>query len=200
MKYFIALLLFFCCFSGFVFGQKSSVSAIRCGGYISNQYPCGDISPFINFSLGLGANIRFMLPVDNPRINKLGLSANISWNYLHPSDHYISFFNTTRVTAGIFYDFPIKDSRFSISPEIGYGLALHVLTPESGFNTYPDGVFFDQVIDFSVSILYSLPNIKRGSVEVFLAPVYSFMPEQDNSHIHLLGFRTGCMYGLPGGR
>lgn len=172
----------------------------KIGGYISNQYPAGDIASYTDFALGLGANVRFMLPVENTLLSRLGFSVHAGWQYLNPCDSNISSFSTLRFTGGVFYDFPIGNSGFSIQPEIGYGVATHFLQAASGFSSYPEGVFCDQVIEFSVLASYSIPGIKHDSVEIFAAPVWSLMPEQDSRIFHLFGFRAGFLYSFQKNR
>lgn len=175
---------------------RQNVSIITVGGSITNQYPAGDMASFADYSLGLGLDARFRLPVDLPVLDNLGFSARGQWQMLLPSDSRISHLYTTSLTAGIYYVIPFENTQVSLQPEIGYGIAVHSLKTSDGLPEYPEGTYLDQMIEFSVAAVYSASTQNNGTVNFTFAPVYTLMPEQD-SLVHLIGFRLGFSYGFP---
>ena len=154
------------------------------------------MASFADYSLGLGLDARFRMPVDLPVLDNLGFSARGQWQMLLPSDSRISHLYTTSLTAGIYYVIPFENTQVSLQPEIGYGIAVHSLKTTGGLPEYPEGTYLDQMIEFAVSAVYSASTQNNGIVNFSFAPVYTLMPEQD-ALIHLIGFRLGFSYGFP---
>lgn len=197
-KVFISILIILVTYSGLFAETKSNLNnpRIKIGQVFINQYGIGDIRPFAAYSLGLGAYGHFYLPKDIPVAENIGFSANVIWQNLQPATGAVAVFNSTTLYAGIFYDFLLGTSGFSIQPEIGYGMAVHVFTTTQEALKKTDGVYIDQVINFALRFDYSFPGFSQGNLEIALEPVYTIMPEQ-NAVVQFLGFKLGLSYGFP---
>ena len=60
---------------------------------------------------------------------------------------------------------------------------------------YSIRLYVDQLIEFSVSFVYSGTKEGKHSFELAVTPVYTLMPEYKN-FFQLLGLRAGCMYKI----
>lgn len=194
-KIFIVCLIFLSVFSGAVAEQRNN-PRIKVGQFFINQYAIGDIQPFATYSLGLGVYGHFYLPKDIPIVENIGFSVNAVWQNIKPAIGAIAVFNSTTLYGGIFYDFLLGTSGFSIQPEIGYGMAIHVYTTTQEALRKTDGVYVDQLINFSLRFDYSFPGFSRGNLEIALEPVYTIMPEQ-KAVVQFFGFKLGMSYGFP---
>ena len=134
--------------------------------------------------------------IGNRRFDYIGFSVNAVWQNVKPAIGAIAAFNSTTLYGGIFYDFLLGTSGFSIQPEIGYGMAIHVYTTTQEALRKTDGVYVDQLINFSLRFDYSFPGFSRGNLEIALEPVYTIMPEQ-KAVVQFFGFKLGMSYGFP---
>ena len=75
----------------------------------------------------------------------------------------------------------------SLQPEADWGVWLN----SSGGTLYAD-----QLIQLSCAVRYAPGKTADGRLTFELAPVYSFMPEQDNYTVNMAGIRAGVLCRL----
>ena len=176
--------------------QFTSNPQIRLGGHITSQFPAGNMSPYANAAVGLGADVLFFLPVSIPVLRNMGFSFHAQWLYFNETHAEVTSLHSLQTQGGIVFEIPLADSGFSLYPEITYGAAFHFLQAMPQAPAYLAGTYIDQIIEFSIALAYDTPLANGASTGFFIMPVYSIMPEH-HALIQLPGFKIGCIYGIP---
>lgn len=183
----------------FLLATVSFISAeknvLATGIHFNNQFPIGKVAEYTNFTFGLGWDTWFFFPDFLPEGNRAGIFTDIQWQIINSPLKEVSFVYSTEFTAGLFYRYTFKNSGFSLQPGIGYGAALHYLDSKKEYPFFPSGLYVDQLIEFSVSFVYSGTKEGKHPFELAVTPVYTLMPEYKN-FFQLLGLRAGCMYKI----
>jgi len=157
---------------------------LKVGTYAVNQYMLGEYAEYACCSAGGSMDIEYGIPL--PFLQNFGVSGRAQAAAVIPAagSNMQPSWNTAAM-AGIWVNFPLPDN-FSVQPETDWGIWINALDEK---------LYVDQVIQLSCAVRYSPEKIADARLTFEIAPVYSFMPEQD-CILNTIGIRPGVLYRL----
>lgn len=165
------------------------------GIFGSNQYGLGGWGGFAPVMLGGGVDIEYALPLNLKNNLDFGLAAHIDYTHIFPNKD--STLKRDDDIGAVFsawlrIPFLMFNQRFAFQPEIGYGLIFHNAEGQNGSTAH--GWYMDQVTYLAPSVRWIPP--KLDTLEIEVAPFYTFAPEQYNHTLNQLGFRVGLIWHI----
>lgn len=190
MKRVILSILMILTISSFIFAQESEISVeqssfrkesnIRLGAVMPIQAAIGDLNEFVGLHLGGGVKGEFDIPFPLPSYVKLGIGTKFQANVGFLKDDILLSMWNLQMAPSFYARFNFLDETLILQPEISYGMQLNFLTKNDEYNNKVDGMYVDQMIQFSLGLRYSPAQLANGSFEFGITPFYVLCPENGN--------------------
>jgi hypothetical protein len=168
-------------------GETSFIEFTSIDIAFNNNYPLNDLSDYYSSGIGGGCQFEF----DIIPINRLGLFIDLDYYYGISETIWVDSFHDLNLIIGASYEL-FSSGRFSLIPEIGYGISNHLLLGDvdrDGSNS--TDYFIDQMVSVSTKGLFSI----NQKISVFLSPELTLYFEESNTAI-LLGYNLGARINL----
>jgi len=158
---------------------------VNVGVYGVNQYALGTYASYALGTAGGGVAAEYALPL--LFLKNFGIAARVQAAGVIPaSGSGMSAGWDASAAAGAWVKFPFRHG-LSLQPEADWGVWLDSL----------DGTLYaDQLIQLSCAVRYAPEKPEEGRLTFELAPVYTFMPEQDTYAVNMAGIRAGVLCRL----
>jgi len=152
-----------------------------------NIYPIGECSTYYTYVFGAGLKMNVAL---NEQKTLAGYGE-VAYSRGPSKTDWVDFMQAVNLSIGIGYRFDATE-RLQITPELGYGLILHLLQADfdqDGTKTFE--AFIDQQVRLSLNLSYALTDTYR----LIVAPLGVLFFEQD-CIATLLGFQAGLRFNF----
>lgn len=165
------------------------------GVFANNQYGLGGWADYAPMSLGGGVDVEYTLGAFLPKNLDLGFALYANYAHIFPkSSSTLKKDDDISANFAVWLRVPFLffGQRFALQPELGFGAVFHLAEGQNGSEA--SGMYSDPLLTFAPAVRWIPPA--ADTIEIELAPLYTFMPQKHGHMLNQIGFRLGLIWHI----